>query len=290
MKKIMVLFTFLVFLTPLFSDAPYEIDFYGVTSADLDKNMADMTSDLYYTQLCEIKNFEVTDKRNFFTSIPDKDLLSENKLSFYTIISKKENSTKWIASLHIINPNQNTEYSASKEYDSYYKILMESKLELRESFISLIEDNSSKKSLNENPDIPAIDMPFENSSAPKASSENLAGTWQGEENENFIEKILIMRGGRGFVIFKNGASMNISVKVSNSDSLVTITQTGKANASFFPDLPRQKALEAALSAQPITWKLKLTNDNTLTGTKTTLLADGDNIESGDLAVSWSRKL
>lgn len=290
MKKQILLLTFTLFLTPLFSETPYFIDFYGVTSADLDKNMADMTSDLYYTQLCEIKNFEVTDKRNDFEGVPDKNLLSENKLSFYTTISKKENSTKWITSLHIINPNQNTEYSASKEYDSYYKILMESKLELRESFISLIQDNSAKKPLNSSADTPVMEIPFENASTPKASSENLAGTWQGEENESFIEKILIMRGGRGFVIFKNGASMNISVKVSNSDSLVTITQTGKSNASFFPDLPRQKAMEAALSAQPITWKLKLTNDNTLSGTKTTLLADGDSIEQGDLAVSWSRKL
>lgn len=284
----MLFATFTILLSALFAESVYEIDFYGVSSTDLDKNMAEMTSDLYYAQLCEIKNFEVTDKRGETKGIPEKETLSDTKLSFYTTISKKENSNKWIAALHVFNKEKNVEYSASKEYDSYYKILMESKSDLRESFISLVEDNNGAK-IAGNTDSGDIAIPSISDSAPKASSENLAGTWQGEENESFIEKILIMRGGRGFVIFKNGASMNISVKVDNANS-VTITQTGKANASFFPDLPRQMALEAALSAKPITWKLTLANDNTLTGTKTTLLADGESIQTADLAVSWIRKL
>lgn len=286
MKKGFIFLTFIFFLNLccLFGESNWSIDFYGVSSEDLDKNMAEMTSDLYYTQLCEIKNFSVSDKRDAIpnNTIPEKDLFSNSNLSFYTVISKKPESSKWLATMHIYNKNSDSELTSTKEFDSYYKILMEGKQELKESFISLIQNHKSGPAkVEESSSIP------EPSFTPtiKASTENLAGTWQGEQN---IEKILIMRGGRGFVIFKNGASMNISIKIEGST--IIISQTGKANASFFPDLPRQQALEAALTAEPITWKLQMTADNTLEGIKNTLLADGDSIQSGNIDVKWSRKL
>ena len=39
----------------------------------------------------------------------------------------------------------------------------------------------------------------------EATLETLAGTWTGEA---LVDKVIILRGGNGFVIFKNGASMN----------------------------------------------------------------------------------
>lgn len=270
----------MIFLTSLFAETNYAIDYYGVSSKDLDKNMADMTSDLYFTQLCEIKNFSVSDKRGILpeNSIPDESLVSDKTLSFYTVISKKENSTKWIATLNIINKSNDSRLSSTKEFDSYYKILMEGKKELQDSFIALIEKGNSGEIQSESD----IMLP---PSVVKASTENLAGTWSGENN---IEKILIMRGGRGFIIFKNGASMNITVKI--EDSTVVISQTGKSNASFYPDLPRQTAIEAALTADPITWKMKLTADNTLVGVKNTVMPDGDSFQTGIIDVEWNRKL
>lgn len=281
MKKTSLFITFMFFLNCLFAEGTWNIDFYGVSSNDLDKNMADMTSDLYYTQLCEIKNFSVNDKRNSIpeNTIPDGSILSETNLSFYSVISKKENSSKWTATLHIVNKENNTEMSSTKEFDSYYKILMEGKQELQDSFIALVEQDQNRSSSNNQ--TPA----FSAKPAVAASTENLAGTWTGESN---IEKVLIMRGGRGFVIFKNGASMNISVKI--EDSTVIISQTGKTNASFFPDLPRQQALEAALTANPITWRLKLAEDHVLKGKKNTLVADGDKVTDGELDVEWKKKL
>ena len=62
--------------------------------------------------------------------------------------------------------------------------------------------------------------------------------------------------------------MNIDVEI--QENTVICTQTGKSNASFFPDLPREIALVAALDAEPIKWTLNLTDENTLNGTKKTL--------------------
>ena len=42
---------------------PYNIDYYGIVSSEIDDNMAKMLSDLYYTQFQEISSFNVTDKR-----------------------------------------------------------------------------------------------------------------------------------------------------------------------------------------------------------------------------------
>ena len=99
-----------------------------------------------------------------------------------------------------------------------------------------------------------------------------------------------MRGGRGFVIFNNGASMNITVELSGKEGgkKVVITQKGNSNASFYPDLKRTAALSAAVSARPIKWTLTLTDNNTLKGTKETLLPDGDNYKEGSISVIWNR--
>jgi hypothetical protein len=120
------------------------------------------------------------------------------------------------------------------------------------------------------------------------STEFLSGTWGGEDN---IDKIVIMRGGRGFVIFKNGASMNITVELANTGSgqNIIITQNGKANASFFTEIPRELALKEAVNAQPIKWVLEMNDEDTLSGIKNTLILSDGTAQNGSLAVTWKRK-
>ena len=100
-----------------------------------------------------------------------------------------------------------------------------------------------------------------------------------------------MRGGRGFVIFKNGASMNITVeiKATGSSQSIVITQNGKANASFFTDLPRELALKEAVNADPIKWVFEASDDNTLKGIKNTLILNDGAATSGTVSVTWKRK-
>jgi len=241
--------------------------------------MAKMTSDLYYTQLCEIPSFDVQDKRTTpsIPEVPDISDFSDTNLSFYTEISKNEDDT-WLVTIHVYKKSTMTEYSKSKKFDSFYKILVESKQNLQESIKTLIANYSS----SETEQISQIELK-QNTNTQVISSESLSGNWTGEE---FIDKIVIMKGGRGFIIFKNGASMNISVLLDGST--VTIKQNGKTNASFFPELPRAQALSAALSAEPITWTLTSVDSNTLKGQKRTLLPENDSYEYGTLDVIWSK--
>lgn len=287
-RKIIFINIFLI----LFSTAGlyaqnYDIDYYGVVSKEIDTNMAKMTSDLYYTQLSEINNFNITDKRTDFLSsvAPDNSTFSDNKLSFFTTIEKDKNSDSWITTYHVIDKFNNEEHTKQKKYDSFYKILMESKNILKETIKNLIENDVSPDPLQK-PSVKNDTFPGE--SVQLTSTESLSGTWTGEEN---INKIVILRGGRGFVIFKNGASMNVTVTLSEENpSDIIIIQNGRANASFYPELPRNMALKAALDASPIRWILKLTDSNTLTGNKETLLpeTDGDSYKIGLLKVKWEK--
>jgi hypothetical protein len=283
-KKLLLILSLLnLFLLTSGFAQQYKIDYFGISAAEVDPNMLKMTSDLYYTQLCEIQNFTVTDKRTEDSSkkIPEISSFSEDAIAFYAEIKKNNKAEdSWTVILHVYNKISAKEFSQSKDYDSFYKILMESKSILQTSIKNLIENNKENQS----------DASYETktpSSQTKISSDILSGNWSGE---NYIDKIVIMRGGRGFVIFKNGASMNIEIKIvtEKESQSVIITQKGKSNASFFPELPRTTALKAAVSAEPIVWTLKATDSDTLTGKKRTLTAQGDSYSYSEIPVTWKR--
>lgn len=274
---------FLTILTVLFFSLqsaicqPYNIDYYGIVSSEIDDNMAKMLSDLYYTQFQEISSFNVADKRtqDCLKTIPSNDSIDSSNFSFYSIITKE--NAKWISNLTIKNKNIN--HSVKKEFDSFYKILMEPKDILQASLKDLVLQKTVV-STEEQTEQPTINLP-------QISTEFLSGTWYGENN---IDKIVIMRGGRGFVIFNNGASMNISVELSNaSKKTIKIKQNGRSNASFYPDLPRQVALKVAVNANPIEWNFELLDDNTLKGKKSTLISANEDAIPGIIDVTWHRR-
>lgn len=255
------------------------IDYYGIASEQLDSNIAKMTSDLYYTQLSEIQNFSINDKRNSEASI-SKDKFSDGSISFYATVSQDEISGKWIIIYNVVDKINHSEYSDTKKFDSYYKILMESKTDLQASLKKLFEKSLATTNTSKSASLP---------SSSKTSTDELSGTWEGEDS---IDKIVIMRGGRGFVIFNNGASMNISVDIisGSSGTKIKIEQKSRSNASFFPELSRQVAMQQAVNAEPITWELSLTDENTLSGIKNTLFESGSNVKKGSVSVTWKRKL
>ena len=282
------LFTSIIFFCvlgiPAFSQSKYYIDYFGIVAAGVDDNMSKMTSDLYYTQLCEINGYTVNDKRIGIrmSSTPQDSDFEDGKISLYAVISKKENTSKWISTINIYDSAKKTTLSEAKEYDSFYKILMEPKSSLQETISTLLSGSTSVTS------VPSGMASPSKQTAKIQSTEFLSGTWGGEDT---IDKIVIMRGGRGFVIFKNGSSMNITVeiKTEGSSQNIVITQNGKANASFFPELPREVALKEAVNAQPIKWIFNINDDDTLSGTKSTLILNDGVAANGTLDVIWKRK-
>ena len=277
-KVLYISILFLLFNTLYVYSQNYNIDYYGIVADGVDDNMSKMTSDLYFTQLCEINNFNVSDKRTDtkLSSIPSSSSFNSDILSLYAIISKKDNSNQWISTITLYDGIKKVTNSESKEYDSFYKILMEPKSTLQDTIKSLL--SQSKDSIQ--------DVSSSQQQNNTVSTEFLSGTWTGEDT---IEKIVIMRGGRGFVIFKNGASMNITVETQQSTNEIVILQKGNSNASFYSELPREVALKEAVNASPIKWTFKINDNDTLTGLKSTLIQSGSDVINGTVNVTWKRK-
>ena len=240
-----------------------------------DSATIDLTQDLYFQKLSLLPNVTVFDFRNEKFDLSNISDYSNLDYIFFPEI--QENGLGWNCTFHAIDVNTKATFNSTIEYDSYYMILMDAKKE-----ITVFFDSLSSKINNDNP--------TENQSTNQLSSinnisiETLSGTWEGED---FIDKIVILRGGRGFVIYENGASMNISLKIENNNLIAT--QISKSNASYFPEISREKALELAPSAEPIKWTFNIKNSTELEGTKHTLAETDDQTPNyTNISVKWKK--
>ncbi len=265
------------------------IDYYGVVSSSSDTNMLKMAQDVFLTQLRSIDGVKVDDKRpdNSRASAIIPEFAQTNaKVFFYAEISDKKSDsgqTIWNCRFNAVTQEDGITHSATENYESYYKILVGAKGAIEK----VLQDLKSPPPEFHSADKANIAADFKTG----IDIESLAGTWGGEP---YADKIIILRGGRGFVIFKNGATMNIKISVKNAsiDGKTTnleIAQVGKSNASFFPELPREQALACAATASPITWNFSLTSADTLEGVKNTVIQTNDGTEKGTLSSTWSRR-
>ncbi len=261
------------------------IEFYAVTSSSSDREMIKLTQNLLFSYINDLDGYTVIDKRDEEFS-PDSGP-GEGNYAFYASIQNSPDG--WMCTLSLYSNRTGDVQTAGKAYENYSLIL----LELRTSVSALFDLVKAREQQQEQP-VPKADpaqtknLPYRPAAIP--STESLAGTWKGEKN---IEKIVIMRGGRGFVIFSNGASMNLDITIKNG--VLYASQKGSSNASFYPDLPRQVALAVAQTAPPIEWRMELSDDSKiLFGQKTTLEAvyDGDTVVSTQttvVPVVWERQ-
>ncbi len=258
--------------------AAVDVEFYSLASTIEDTGKIHMTEDLLYTQLLSLqqyRKYRIVDRRpasyTGTTDNPDHDTIA-----FHGELHQQDGA--WVCTLSLEQPHRNRRVQVSGTYDSYFKILSEAKSSISRLFSDLSGPSTAAASSQ-----PAAGP------AGAPTYDNLSGTWVGESS---INKIVLLRGGRGFVIFNNGASMNIKVEIQGST--IICTQTAKPNASFFPELPREVALVAAVDAKPITWTMTLSSSTTMTGTKRSLqvvMEAGTAVgaEMGTTEVTWTRQ-
>lgn len=253
-----------------------DVEFYSLNSTHSDSSKIKMTEDLFYTQLLSLPEYRVVDKRPSSYS-GNTDNPNQDTMIFHGELQEQDNT--WICTLTLEQPHLNKKSQVTSNYDSYFKILSDAKSSISQLFANISSSSTNVASSKTAPQ----------GSAGVPTFDSLSGTWSGESS---INKIVLLRGGRGFVIFNNGASMNINVEIQGST--IVCTQSGKPNASFFPELPREVALVAAMDAQPITWTMTLSNNSTLTGTKQSLQAimvagSAVGAEMGTSQVTWTRQ-
>ncbi|MGP1586980.1 MAG: TP0183 family DNA metabolism protein [Treponemataceae bacterium] len=270
MKKIFFLISISFFAIQLFSQNV--VGFFKAETLSDDTSTISLTEDLYFSKASLLSEITVVDYRT--SKFNFSEINSYKNINYVFFPEIQEYGDGWKCIFHGIKVQNKSEFTFEKEYESYYMILMNAKKDLSEFFASLNKDNT-KQDFFENAD--------STSNSYTGNLDSLSGTWQGEK---YIDKIIILRGGRGFVIFQNGASMNISIKIDGNT--FTATQTGNASASFFPEINREQALINAASAEPIKWTLEIINNSTMEGKKYTLTQEGENIFFSTIPVKWKR--
>ncbi len=251
--------------------------FYGPTVETSEDSKLQLTTDLFYSQFQAEGDFTLVDRR---TTIFDINVLDSHKgtndILFYNEI--KEDNDKWYVSLFLIDLSVGKEITVKYVYDEYYRVLIEAK-DVLSDLLAAYSSDSQDVAIEQNAAVQG--------NGSSVSISKLFGTWKGEEH---IDKIVILRGGKGFVIFENGASMNISITV-EGDSLLAV-QDSKSNASFFPELPREVALVKALDVNPIEWDMTIESENSLVGIKHTYVSEpGSNVSNiikTEIPVKWYR--
>lgn len=277
-KKILLVTLLFFYITGAFSLEKRDVYFFGSVSSSKDTATIKLTEDLYYSQMLLISTISLKNRRDI---IWNPSLANEyagmNAILFHAEI--QEQNAGWQCTLSALDMKNSLVASKTFFYEGYYKILMDAKNSLISLFEQL-EDGSAESIALEQAELQSISEALSN-----ISLEQLAGNWQGDSN---INKVVIQKSGRGFVIFKNGATMNITVSITGTN--VTATQSGSSNASFFPDLPRDVALKIAKTAHPVTWSFTVTDWDTLTGTKQTLAMNqtGTEPEEQTLPTVWTR--
>lgn len=291
-KTLNALIIFLLFLRAanIFA-SPLHIDYYGVVSQSSDANMLKMAQDIFFTQLKSMADITVDDKRpdpsKASAEIPEIFPIPAH-VAFYAEISEIQNEAvsqkSWNCKFNAVSSETGRGQSKTEVYDSYYKILASAKMSI-DALLASFKGQSEEQVFADTRSLQA------SITGSGTNVESLAGTWNGEP---YTDKIIILRSGKGFVIFQNGATMNIQliVRGGTNNGLIAdleIRQTGKSNASFFPNLPRETALKIAEKATPIIWKFKLSGSGKLEGTKHSPVQNGDSISEDTVSVTWTRK-
>ena len=169
----------------------------------------------------------------------------------------------------------------SKVYENINKILLDSRLLVFNLFdfsVPLEQLARSMPQTEQSTEFGYID-----------TVDSLAGSWKGEQG---LDRVMILRGGRGMAVFSSGVSVSLELKIDNGYLLVT--QKGNLQPRQFLNLPDTIAQQAVQKINPPQWRFLVSADKKiLSGTKVdaqiqyndTAIID---IQYGTAVVEWLR--
>jgi len=264
---------------------------YQLSARDVGDAVTRTVADLIHSFIRELKTYRVVDLRN--ESLPrDLGVPEGVDYIFYGSLVNQPDGIK--LELVLKGGALNTTRLISRVYENSNRILLESRILVRDLF-----DQSVTL-----PDPPAAIAGSDDAGQPLSSSiqsgavqwqpvkniDALAGAWRGEDG---VERIMILRGGRGVAVLSSGVSVSLELMISGEE--LVVRQKGAPTARQFMDLPDPVARQAAAIAPSLEWRFLLSDDQkNLGGTKKTVVIrnDGKNIlamESRIVPVQWIRE-
>ena len=264
---------------------------FSLVSREIGLKITVSVNDLVFSFIRELRTYRIVDMRT--DSLPlDLGVPDGTDYVFFGTISSQPDGIK--LELVLKGGPLNVTRLISRVYENSNRILLESRMLVRDLFDQSVRlpDPDGPVHVQATPEVETGDtLPRTDQNLVSVTSvDSLAGSWEGEPG---IEKIMLLRGGRGVAVLSSGVSISLEVIVSNGD--LVVRQKGNANPRQFDDLPDPVARQAANIAPPLEWRFLISRDQqTLLGTKKTVVIknDGKNIltmENAEHEVSWIRK-
>ena len=258
-KSIRFIFFLFLFCLPccLFSEAPIKVAFLNFESEDVSQALERTVNEVVLSFTAELKGYTVQD----FAGTLEKIAIRSPDVTY--IFTGKITGLEDGVRLELLFKNKKLEMVRylAKDYESTNKVLLESRLLVKELFDTADSIEIAKASYNaksakkpkkteQMDDLKAfVDEEF----TMAYSIDSLAGAWYGEDGE--VEKVMIMRGGRGVAIWASGISLLLDLKL--EDGILVVSQKGGCQPRQFINLPDNIASMAAKSAKPIVWQFSV---------------------------------
>lgn len=282
MKRLPTVACFAILTTlaqvPLLAQTVPSVAAYRIESAEPGDYVEQTVNDLIFSFISELRTYRIEDLRK---ESPPADLSVPAGMDyiFHGSLSPQPNGVR--LELVLRGGTEDVTRKISKVYENTNRVLLESRMLVRDLFdqsVLLPEPSTAPSAMRDGPVAELV-----------LSLDGLSGTWSGETG---VEKIMIVRGGRGIMVLSSGVSISLSLEL--RDNTLIVRQKGPLNPRQFLDLPDDVARQAALTVTPPEWNLRSGDDkNMLVGIKKTaeISHDGKNILTVDQiesSVEWKR--
>ena len=250
-KTVYITLMLLLCLQSLLSALP-GVAVYQLQAPAISEQTAQTVDNLVFSFIKELKTYTIFDLRSMSvpTTFPDDTAID---YIFFGVLEEAPEGIK----LELVLKGRQDQFTRiiSKVYDNINKILLDSRLLV----FNLFDFSIPLEQL-------AISAPQNEQSTEFGYIEtvdSLAGSWKGEPG---LDRVMILRGGRGMAVFSSGVSVSLDLKIDNGYLLVT--QKGSLQPRQFLNLPDEIARQAVQQTNPPQWRFLVSPDKkVLSGTK-----------------------
>lgn len=251
-KKAAYIALLLLISLPAMLSAIPGVAVYQLQAPAIPEQTAQTVDNLVFSFIKELKTYTIFDLRK--EPVP-ADFPADTAIDyiFFGVLEEVPEGLK----LELILKGRKDQFTRiiSKVYGSINKILLDSRLLVFNlfDFSVPLEQIASTAPQNE----PVAEFGY------VETVDSLAGSWKGEPG---LDRVMILRGGRGMAVFSSGVSVSLELKIDNGYLLVT--QKGSLQPRQFLNLPDAIAQQAVQQTNPPQWRFLVSPDKKiLSGTK-----------------------
>jgi len=250
-KLYIALLLLLISLPSVLSALP-GVAVYQLQASTMTEQTAQTVDNLVFSFIKELKTYTIFDLRS--QSVP-ADFPNDPAIDYIFFGALEEVPEGIKLELILKGRKDQVTRIISKVYDNINKILLDSRLLVFNLFDFSVPLEQLARSLpqtEQNTEFGYID-----------TVDSLAGSWKGEQG---LDRVMILRGGRGMAVFSSGVSVSLDLKIDNGYLLVT--QKGSLQPRQFLNLPDEIARQAVQKTNPPQWRFLVSPDKKiLSGTK-----------------------